>query len=143
MERYKRVAVSGYFDPLHKGHVEYLQLAKELVDKEGKLIVILNNDEQAALKKGKSFMPLDEKKKILEAIKYVDEVIVSIDKDASVCLTLAAIKPDVFAKGGDRFSGEIPEAKICKELGIKIIDGLGAKIQASSALIKNWENGDK
>ncbi len=124
----KIVAVSGYFDPLHIGHIEYLELAKKLGDK---LIVILNNDEQVKLKKGKPFMPLDERKKILEAIKYVDEVFVSIDNDLTVCKSLKAVKPDIFAKGGDRFKEEIPEAKICRELGIKIVDGLGEKIQSS------------
>lgn len=129
----KIVAVSGYFDPIHVGHIEYLKLAKELG---GKLIVILNNDEQAKLKKGKPFMPLEERKSILKAIKYVDEVFISIDNDKSVCKSLEAIKPDIFAKGGDRFSSEIPEAEICRKLGIKIVDGLGNKIQSSSDLIK-------
>jgi len=128
------VVASGYFDPLHKGHIEYFKLAKELGDK---LIVILNNDKQAEIKKGKHFMPLEERRIILEALKYVDEVFVSIDEDSSVCESLKSIKPDIFAKGGDRFVYEIPEAQICRELGIKIIDGLGKKIQSSSELIKN------
>ena len=127
------VAVSGYFDPLHVGHIEYFKLARELGDK---LIVILNNDRQAVLKKGKIFMPLNERKVILEAVKYVDEVFVSIDQDASVCKSIEKVRPHIFAKGGDRFKFEIPEAKICKELGIKIIDGLGDKIQASSSLTR-------
>lgn len=132
MERVKRVAVSGYFDPIHVGHIEYLQLAKGLAGENGKLIVILNNDKQAVLKKGKSFMPLEERKKILLALRYVDEVFISIDEDLTVCKSLEAVKPDIFAKGGDRFSYEIPEAEICKKLGIKIVDGLGEKVQSSS-----------
>jgi cytidyltransferase-like protein len=127
------VAASGYFDPLHVGHIEYLKKAKELGNY---LIVILNNDEQAKLKKSKPFMPLGERKIILESIKYVDEVFISIDKDSTVCKSLSKIKPDIFAKGGDRFKEEIPEAKICEELKISIIDGLGEKIQSSSSLIK-------
>jgi len=127
------VAISGYFDPLHKGHVEYIKLAKQLGDK---LIVILNNDIQLTQKKGKPFMSQEERKIILEAMKDIDEVFISIDKDKSVCESLKAIKPDIFAKGGDRFNYEIPEAKICQELGIKVVDGLGAKIQSSSDLIK-------
>ena len=130
----KIVAASGYFDPLHIGHIEYLKLAKGLGDK---LIVILNNDEQASLKKGKSFMPLNERKIILEALEFVDEIFISIDKDKSVCKSLEAVKPNIFAKGGDRFIEEIPETKICRELNIKIVDGLGKKIQSSSDLIKN------
>ena len=124
----KIVAVSGYFDPIHIGHIEYFKLAKQLGDR---LIVILNNDKQAILKKSKSFMPLEERKKILEALKDVDEVFVSIDEDETVCKSLEAVMPDIFAKGGDRFAYEIPEAAICKKLGIKIIDGVGKKIQSS------------
>ena len=132
----KIVAVSGYFDPPHKGHIEYFKLAKQLAGKDGKLIVVLNNDEQTKLKKGKPFMPLEDRKIILESIKYIDEVFISIDKDGTVSKTLEKIKPDIFAKGGDRFSHEIPEAETCKKLGIKMVDGLGKKIQSSSDLIK-------
>jgi len=127
----KIVAASGYFDPIHVGHLEYLELARQLGDK---LIVILNNDKQIELKKGKVFMPLEERKKILEALKFVDEVFVSIDEDKTVCKSLEAVKPDIFAKGGDRFAYEIPETPICKKLGIEIIDGVGKKIQSSSNL---------
>ncbi|MBS3093930.1 adenylyltransferase/cytidyltransferase family protein [Candidatus Pacearchaeota archaeon] len=129
----KVVAVSGFFDPLHVGHIEYFSLAKKLGDK---LIVILNNDEQAVIKKGKPFMAAEERKKIIEALRDVDEVFLSIDKDITVCESLRAVKPDIFAKGGDRFSYEIPEAKVCRELGIEIVDGLGAKIQTSSNFYK-------
>lgn len=133
----KIIIASGYFDPIHIGHVEYLKLAKEL---NGKLIVILNNDKQCEMKKGRAFMEQDERKKILEAIRYVDEVFVSIDKDKSVCESIKNIAEKykdyeiVFAKGGDRFSYEIPEAKICREFNIKIVDGLGEKTQSSSSL---------
>ena len=69
----KIVAISGYFDPIHKGHIEYMKLAKELADREGaKLVVIMNSDEQALLKKEKVFMPFEERKKIVEGIKYID-----------------------------------------------------------------------
>ena len=123
------VATSGYFDPLHVGHLECLELAAELGDK---LIVIVNSDLQAKLKKGDSFMNQKDRMKIVSALKCVDEVFLSIDKDKSQCESLRSIKPDVFAKGGDRTSGEIPESKVCSELGIEIIDGLGAKIRSSS-----------
>ena len=125
----KVIAVSGYFDPLHVGHIEYIQLSKKLGDK---LVVILNNDKQAGLKTGKAFMPLEERKKILESLRDVDEVFVSIDDDASICKSLEAVRPDIFAKGGDRFIEEIPESSICRELGIEMVDGLGKKIQSSS-----------
>jgi rfaE bifunctional protein nucleotidyltransferase chain/domain len=127
------VAASGYFDPLHMGHIEYLEKAKALGDK---LIVILNNDLQTRLKKGTEFMPQEERAKIAKSLEFVDEVFISIDTDASVCKSLESIKPSIFAKGGDRFSYEIPETEICKKLGIKIVDGLGEKIQSSSELIE-------
>ena len=127
----KIVVTSGYFDPLHVGHLECLEMAKELGDR---LIVIVNSDLQAKLKKGKSFMNENDRMKIVSALKCVDHVFLSIDKDKSQCETLRCIKPDIFAKGGDRMSDEIPESKVCKELGIKIIDGLGEKIRSSSDL---------
>lgn len=128
---------SGYFDPLHVGHLECMELSKKLGDK---LVIILNNDEQCILKKGKAFMPQEEKKKILEALRYVDEVFISIDKDASICESIKAIankyngEKIIFAKGGDRFVYEIPETKLCGELGIRVVDGLGKKIKSSSDL---------
>lgn len=127
----KTIAISGYFDPIHVGHIEYIKLAKELGDK---LVVIVNNDMQCTLKKGKHFMPEKERVQIIKAIRYVDEVFLSIDTDSSVCESLRAIKPDVFANGGDRHDHEVPESKICKELNIKMVDGLGNKIQSSSSL---------
>ena len=125
------VATSSYFDPLHVGHLECLELAKKLGDK---LIVIVNSDLQATLKKGKSFMNEKDRLKIVSALKCVDEVFLSIDKDKSQCESLRYLKPTIFAKGGDRTSKEIPESKVCKELNIKMIDGLGAKIRSSSKL---------
>ena len=127
----KIVATSGYFDPLHVGHLECLELAKKLGDK---LIVIVNSDLQARLKKGKSFMNEKDRLKIVSALKCVDEVFLSIDKDKSQCESLGYLKPTIFAKGGDQTSKEIPESKVCKELNIQIIDGLGAKIRSSSKL---------
>jgi len=134
MEKQVIIAVSGYFDPLHEGHLEYLGLAKELGDK---LIVILNNTEQAILKKGRENIGLSERKAVLEGIDCVDEVVISIDKGKSVCESLRMIMPDIFAKGGDRFAHEIPEADICKQLNIRIIDRLGKKINSSSDIVKN------
>ncbi len=127
------VCVSGYFDPIHRGHIEYLRMASDLGDR---LIAILNNDKQAIAKKGFVFMPMDDKIAVLKAIRYVDEVVVSIDEDQTQCRTLEMLKPDIFAKGGDRYAYEIPEAEVCRRLGIRIIDGLGPKIQSSSELVK-------
>ncbi|MFH1607790.1 MAG: adenylyltransferase/cytidyltransferase family protein [archaeon] len=146
MTQEKIIIVSGYFDPLHAGHIECMQLAKNLGDK---LIIILNTDEQCKIKKGFAFMPQNEKKKILETLKHVDEVFISVDKDASVCESIKVISKKypnnkiIFAKGGDRFIYEIPETKLCKELNIDVVDGLGEKIQSSSDLIKNAEEKKK
>ena len=131
MKKEKVVIVSGYFDPLHVGHLEYLRMASQLGDT---LLVIVNNDEQAKLKKGESFMNENDRMKIVAALKCVDEVFLSIDKDKTQCKSLSQINPDIFAKGGDRTSTEIPESKICSELNIQIIDGLGEKIRSSSDL---------
>ena len=125
----KVVATSGYFDPLHIGHLECLELAKDLGDK---LIVIVNSDLQAKLKKGESFMAETDRMKIISALKWVDEVFLSIDQDETQCESLKYLKPHIFAKGGDRMVNEIPEYQVCKELGIKIVDGLGKKIRSSS-----------
>ncbi|MBI5803438.1 adenylyltransferase/cytidyltransferase family protein [Candidatus Pacearchaeota archaeon] len=137
MKRYSGevvVAASGYFDPLHIGHLEYLNLAKKLGDK---LVVIINNDNQTKLKKGYVFMPQEERARIIKELVHVDEVVISVDDDLTVCKSLEFVKPVIFAKGGERYSYEIPEKKICDSLGIKIIDGLGEKIQSSSNLVEN------
>ena len=126
-----RVAVSGYFDPLHVGHLEYLKMAKKLGDH---LIVIINNNHQCKLKKGKPFMDEADRVQIVKELKDVDDVFLSIDLDKTVCRSLEEIKPDVFANGGDRSTNEVPETKICEKYNIKMIDGLGDKIRSSSTL---------
>lgn len=128
------VCISGYFDPLHVGHLEYMQKAKKCGDE---LVVIVNNDHQAMLKKEKSFMPEDERVEIIKSIKFVDHVVKSIDQDRTVCKTLQHMtpRPHFFCNGGDQNNNSIPEAPICEALNIQLIDGLGDKIQSSSWLI--------
>ena len=126
-----RVAVSGYFDPIHVGHLEYLKMAKELGDS---LVVIINNNHQCELKKGKPFMDQNDRLKIVKALRFVDEVFLSIDKDRTVCKSLEAVRPNIFANGGDRATSEVPETPICKKYNIKMVDGLGDKIRSSSNL---------
>ena len=126
-----RVAVSGYFDPIHVGHLEYLRMAKELGDS---LVVIVNNNYQCKLKKGKHFMDENDRVEIVKALRFVDEVFLSVDKDRTVCKSLEEIKPDVFANGGDRATSEVPETLVCKKFNIKMVDGLGDKIRSSSSL---------
>ena len=132
----KTVAVSGFFSPLHSGHINYFKEAKNLGDK---LIVIVNNDKQCELK-GNIFMNEHERMDIIRNLRMIDEVVLAIDTDMSVCKTLEMIKPNIFANGGDRFSTNIPEYKLCKRLGIKTVFGVGGeKTQSSSNILKkNW-----
>lgn len=135
IDKPKLVAVAGGMDPLHIGHIRHIKEAKKLGDK---LIVILASDEDMMRKKGRPFMPFDERKEILEAIEWVDEVIPSVDKDGTVTDTLRLVKPHIFAKGGDRIPGNMPKSEldVCATEGIEIIYGVGGeeKVQSSSRL---------
>lgn len=126
-----KIAVSGYFDPIHVGHLEYLKMAKALGDT---LVVIVNNNHQCVLKKGKFFMDEKDRLEIVKAIKYVDEVFLSVDEDKTVCESLELIRPNIFANGGDRSTAEVPETSVCKKYKIEMVDGLGEKIRSSSSL---------
>ena len=128
----KIVCCSGYFDPLHKGHIEYFQKSKKLGDK---LVVIVNSDKQAILKKGSSFMSEDERLNIIRNLKIVDYAVLSIDEDRTVCKTLESVRPHIFCNGGDQFNNSIPEKPICDKIGIELSDGLGDKIQSSSWIL--------
>ena len=137
----KAIIVSGYFNPIHKGHLAYFKYAKSYGDY---LFVIINSDYQRELKGSKKFQNEEERLLIVSSLKIVDKVILSIDKDRSVIQTIKKIyqkeskKYDLFfANGGDQNNNSIPESKICNELGIVLIDGLGDKIQSSSWLLKN------
>lgn len=138
----KLAIVSGGFDPVHVGHVELLQKAREKADS---LFVIVNNDAFLERKKGKAFMPLKERIAIMQSFKGVELALESVDEDDTVCETLtwlsAAYKPKFeeifFCNGGDRTSGEnTPEHEICLKVGIEPVYGLGDKIQSSSYLLK-------
>ncbi|CAD7932039.1 unnamed protein product [Amoebophrya sp. A25] len=128
------VCASGYFDPIHPGHIEYLEQSKALGDK---LYVIINSDKQATMKKGKPFMKCADRLKIVRSLACVDAAIEACDDDRSVCATLRIIKPDIFTNGGDQKNEGVPEATVCNELGIKMVDALGDKINSSSWLIAN------
>lgn len=137
----KLIIVSGYFNPIHKGHLEYFNNAKALADE---LFVIVNSDLQRGLKGSKEFQKEEERLFIVENIKSVDKAMVSVDEDRTVCASIRAIHEKYgneyqigFANGGDQNNDSIPEAPICKELNVDLIDGLGDKIQSSSWLLKN------
>lgn len=135
----KAIIVSGYFNPIHKGHIEYFNNAKANGDY---LIVIVNSDYQRELKGSKEFQNEDERVFIVSNIKSVDKVFLSIDQDRTVCETIRLIYQQLFtdfdiafANGGDQNNNSIPEVPVCHELGIELIDGLGDKIQSSSWLL--------
>lgn len=136
----KIIIVSGYFNPLHKGHIEYFYKAKARGDI---LYVIVNNDFQRKLKGSKKFMDEKEREIIIKELKIVDKTILSLDDDKTVCKTLKKISQNYsrdhklyFANGGDQNNNSIPEKEICSKYGIELIEGLGDKIQSSSWLLK-------
>jgi len=136
-----RIAItSGYFDPIHLGHIELLELSRAQGDV---LWVIVNNDTQAALKKGKAFIPEATRLGIVRALRVVDRAVLAIDQDGSVCATLDQLLAEAkaqgheafFCKGGDRNAGNIPEMVVLQRHGSRLVEGLGAKIDSSSSII--------
>ena len=140
------VAVSGGFDPIHVGHIRHFIDAKKLGDK---LVVILNNDNWLLSKKGFVFMDQTERKEILLETELVDKVVITShkkdDPDRSVNKELAALRPDIFANGGDRGITNTPEMELCNKLGIKLVFnvGKGGKVQSSSWLTNKVITADK
>lgn len=125
------VAISGGFDPIHRGHIELIQEAATY----GPVTVFLNSDRFLMNKKGYVFMPFDERKYVLEHIVGVDSVIAVIDEDQTVCETLRKYRPQKFINGGDRDNAKsIPEADVCAELGIEMVFTGQPKVQSSQAL---------
>lgn len=135
------VIVSGYFNPLHKGHIEYFEQAKAQGDS---LWVIVNSDLQRELKGSAEFQDEEERLKIISSLRVVDRAYLSIDKDRTVIETIRALVSEnntthrkfMFANGGDQNNDTIPEAEICNQLNVELVDGLGNKIQSSSWLLK-------
>ncbi len=142
----KIVITSGYYDPLHIGHIRCFEAAKLLGDYH---IAIVNNDKQAELKKGKPFMPQNERLEIVKALRCVDEAVLSIDENRTQNATLEMLanlykgNEILFAKGGD-YDGTIikcAEEEICRKYSIEIFYNVGGeKIQSSSWLVKGWTN---
>ena len=135
----KAIIVSGYFNPIHKGHIEYFQNAKQIAEE---LFVIVNSDYQRSLKGSKEFQDEQERIFIVSNIKSVNKAILSIDQDRTVCRTIEKIADEYgqnyllsFANGGDQNNDTIPEKPICEKLRITLVDGLGGKIQSSSWLL--------
>ncbi|HWT55631.1 MAG TPA: adenylyltransferase/cytidyltransferase family protein [Candidatus Microsaccharimonas sp.] len=120
----KIVIVSGYFNPLHGGHIDMIEAAKSMGDK---LIVIVNNDEQQLLKKGKIILDEKNRLRLLRALRDADQVVLSVDNDPHVIKTLEMIAIQhpgdelIFANGGDRDSEKaVPETEVCRKYGIEM-----------------------
>ncbi len=137
------VIISGYFNPLHTGHLDYIEAAKKLGDK---LIVIVNNDRQVGLKESVPFMDEIDRCRIVQSIGVVSSAVLSVDEDSTVCKSVKAeydkhcndpfIYDIIFANGGDRKEGGVPEDEVCERLGIKLVYNVGGeKTQSSSGLI--------
>ena len=135
----KIVATSGGFDPIHPGHISCIMDSKEYGDT---LVVIVNGDAFLTNKKGKPFQDLATRMLIVSALREVDYVVpFEIDNDQTVIQALAALRPDVFTKGGDRIDEtSIPEWDTCKKYNIEVISGVGLdKRWSSSDFLREWE----
>ena len=140
------IIMSGGFDPVHKGHLRMFREASWLGHQ---VIVGLNSDDWLTRKKGKPFMDFKERKEILEGFKYINQVLAFDDKDETandiikqVCSLYRDFDVNIyFANGGDRTSDNVPEMKVCDELGVEMIWGVGGgKIQSSSWLINGGKD---
>lgn len=140
----KVVVVSGYFNPLHVGHIDYMSSAKSLGDT---LVVIVNSDDQVKIKGSVPFMNEKDRFRIISNLKDVDYTYTSTDEDGSVSNSLLSIyylfkdsegfEGITFANGGDRKEGDIAEEEICNRLGIEMAYNVGGgKTRSSSELIK-------
>jgi len=142
----KIAIVSGHFNPLHVGHIAYMEAARSCADA---LWVIVANDIQVALKGRKSFMLLDDRMKIVESLRVVDRAFASTDMDRSSCASLrfvgklaTDIGKTIYVNGGDSTKDSIPkcEIDICNELGIELVFGIVPQIAQSSAIIESYES---
>ena len=141
----KRVIVSGFFNPLHGGHLDMIEAASSMGDW---LIVVVNNDKQQILKKGKIILDQNNRTRLMNSIKHVDEVILAVDEDPTVIETMRMIAEKysddtlIFAQGGDRDSDKVnPEAEVCAEYGIKVVYGVGGTNKADSSTRINQATG--
>jgi D-beta-D-heptose 7-phosphate kinase/D-beta-D-heptose 1-phosphate adenosyltransferase len=140
--------ISGYFNPIHTGHLDYIEGAKEKCDL---LYVIVNSDRQVDIKGSKQFMDEVSRLRIIRALVYVNKAMVSIDDDSTVCRSIKSIHKQCcddpfvsdiyFMNGGDRGQGTVPEAEVCEELDIKMIYNVGGvKTESSSTLLQKVAN---
>ena len=144
----KVVFISGYFNPIHTGHLDYINAASDMGDK---LVVIVNNDKQVSIKGSTPFMEEVQRMRIVNSIKGVNKTVLSIDIDGAVTETLKLIYDEysvdyffdsmVFANGGDRTKGNSPEEEYCNWRGIRTAYNVGGKkTQSSSELLKREQD---
>ncbi len=141
-DSHKIVATSGGFDPVHIGHIRCIQDSASIAAPHGVLVVIVNGDGFLVRKKGKPFMLHQERMEIIDALRGVDYVTGWDDGSQTVVGALELLRPNVFAKGGDRsLASNVPEVDVCEKIGCRIAYGIGGtdKIQSSSDLIKNMK----
>lgn len=140
--------VSGYFNPIHTGHLDYLEAAKQSCDT---LYVIVNNDHQVSIKGSKQFMDQDSRVRIVRALSCVNKAMVSIDDDPSVCRSIKSIHKQYcddpfvsdiyFMNGGDRKAGNTPESDFCEQNNIHLLYNVGGgKTESSSTLLQKVAN---
>ncbi len=145
MSRPVVVIVSGYFSPLHVGHLNMIEAAAGGGDK---LVVIVNNNAQQLAKKGKVIIDERDRLRLVQALRDVDEALIAIDSDRTVSKSLGQVAKThpghelIFANGGDRKSGEVvPEAEACEEFGIRMVFDMGGNTKADSSTRINMELG--
>ena len=143
---YKIVLATGGFDPIHSGHIKYLQFSKKLGDY---LVIGLNSDKWLNNKKGKFFLPFNEREEIIKNLRMVDKVISFNDDDGTAIDAIQKLldkypnKEILFSNGGDRGKENIPEYdKFCNSPFVKFNFGIGGdnKMNSSSWILKEWEN---
>ena len=138
------VIVSGYFSPLHVGHLDMIEGAAALGDM---VVVIVNNNAQQIIKKGKVIQDEADRLRVVKALRVVDDALVAVDEDRTVSASLEAIAlkyPDhslIFANGGDRKPDFVPETPMCEKYGIAMEFGVGGDNKADSSSRINVELG--
>jgi cytidyltransferase-like protein len=143
----KVVIVSGFFNPLHGGHLDMIEAAARMGDK---LVVIVNNDAAQILKKDKIILPEHNRLRLIKALRDVDEAVLAVDNDLTIVKTLGQVAERyrgnelIFANGGDRDSEKaVPETDVCHQYGIEMIFGVGGNNKADSSTRINQALGHK
>lgn len=145
MSRPVAVIVSGYFSPLHVGHLDMIEAGAKLGDK---LIVIVNNNAQQMAKKGKVIIDEQDRLRLVNALRDVDEAFIAVDDDRTVSASIEMVAQGhtdhevIFANGGDRKNGEVvPESDVCERYGVEMVFDLGGNEKADSSTRINMELG--